>query len=343
MKRFLAGAGVASLCFAGTAAALEPLSPKDLNPPCQSVLSLQGAQGNQIRVLNAPDSALCPPFELQATFMAPPISADALLPMNVQIGAEFMVSGVNNSFINFFKRTDEPSFAVCNGIDTDGNECDGASEYVAAYAWFDNARGYEKKVPLEFLLPQFPSKVPEPTYLGLYKGKVPEDLPEGQYLLKFGNSQGGPAVAKINVVKELPGVGQELPDPPEVPQTPIGGILDDDTVIQPEGGNPPIVVGEKPVAAAIDGGGAINNVLPIVYVEKRGNKWAVLSQFGRNRDGLFSVRANLSGTSKKMRGACNWDAPEMVQCRTWLTQKGKWRLTWSAENEQVYARTVIVS
>ena len=332
MKRFLAGAGVASLCFAGTAAALEPLSPKnDLNPPCQSVLSLQGAQERQIRVLNAPDSAICPPFELQTTFMAPPIRGEALLPMNVQIGAEFMVSGVNNSFINFFKRTDEPVL-----------EDDPSDEYVAAYAWFDNARGYEKKVPLEFLAPQFPSKVPEPKYLGLYKGKVPEDLPEGQYLLRFGNSQGGPAVAKISVVKELPGVGQELPDPPEVPQTPIGGILDDDTVIQPEGGNPPIVVGKKPVAAAIDGGGAINNVLPIVYVEKRGNKWAVLSQFGRNRDGVFSVRANLSGTSKKMRGACNWDYPEMVQCRAWLTQRGKWRLTWSVDGERVYARTVIV-
>ena len=328
-----------ALCFAGTASALEPLTSGDLNPPCQSVLALQGAQGNQIRVLNAPDSALCPPFELQTTFMAPPISADALLPMNVQIGAEFMVSGVNNSFINFFKRTNEPSFELCDAGDLG---CLEAAEYVAAYAWFDNARGYEKKVPLEFLAPQFPSKVPEPKYLGLYKGKVPEDLPEGQYLLRFGNSQGGPAVAKINVVKELPGVGQELPDPPEVPQTPIGGILDDDTVIQPEGGNPPIVVGKKPVAAAIDGGGAINNVLPIVYVEKRGNKWAVLSQLGRNRDGVFSVRANLSGTSKKMRGACNWDYPEMVQCRAWLTQRGKWRLTWSVDGERVYARTVIV-
>ena len=113
-------------------------------------------------------------------------------------------------------------------------------------------------------------------------------------------------------------------------------------MIQPEGGNPPIVVGKKPVAAAIDGSGAINDVLPIVYVEKRGSKWAVLSQFGRCNDGLFSERANLSGTKKSMKGACDWDSPGVIQCRTWLTEKGKWRLTWSANGEQVYARTVVV-
>ena len=275
--------------------------------------------------------------------MSPEIPDSALLTINVQNGAEFTVSGVKNLFgLNFFKRMNEPSSGIEDGS---CEECaDGvASEYIAAYARFDNARGYEKSAPMEFLAPEWPEGDPNAKYLGLYKGKIPEDLPEGQYFLKFGNNQGGPSVAKINVFKELPGVGQELPVVPEVPQTPIDGILDDDTVIQPEGGNPPIVVGKKPVAAAIDGGGAINNVLPIVYVEKRGNKWAVLSQFGRNRDGVFSVRANLSGTSKKMRGACNWDAPEMVQCRAWLTQRGKWRLTWSAENEQVYARTVSVS
>ena len=308
-----------------------PVAPNETNPACQSVLAFQGSQAQrEVRVLNAAD-ALCPPFEKQATFMSPQEPTSVLLPMNVQLGAEFVVSGVRNLFgINFFKRTDEPS-------------SDAASQYIAGYVWFDNGKGYEASAPMDFLAPQWPENDANARYLGLYKGTIPESLPEGQYLLKFGNNKGGPAVAKINVVKELPGVGQELPDPPEVPQTPIGGILDDDTVIQPEGGNPPIVVGKKPVAAAIDGNAALNEVLPIVYVEQRGNKWAVLSQFGRNRDGLFSVRANLSGTAKKMRGACNWDAPNMVQCRTWLTEKGKWRITWSAENEQVYARTVIVS
>jgi hypothetical protein len=277
--------------------------------------------------------------------MSPPINDSALLTINVQNGAEFMVSGVKNHFgLNFFKRTGEPSFGVEDGsciTCADGV----ASEYVTGYVWFDNARGYETSAPMEFLAPEWPENADKPKYLGLYKGKIPEGLPEGQYFLKFGNSQGGPSVAKINVFKELPETGQGLPEvpvTPEVPQTPIDGILEDDTELQPGAGNPPIVVGKKPVAAAIDSSGAINDVLPIIYVEKRGGKWAVLSQFGRNRDGLFSVRANLSGTSKKMRGACNWDSPEMVQCRTWITQKGKWRLTWSADNEQVYARTVIV-
>ncbi len=318
-----------------------PVTAGDLNPACQSVLALQGLQGKQVRVLNAPDPALCPPFEKLASFMSPPISDSTLLTINVQNGAEFMVSGVKNLFgLNFFKRTNEPSFTLCDIGDID---CVEAAEYVAAYAWFDNARGYETSARMEFLAPKWPENDPGAKYLGLYKGKIPEGLPEGQYFLKFGNSQGGPRVAKINVFKELPETGQGLPEvpvAPEVPQTPIGGILDDDTVIQPEGGNPPIVVGKKPVAAAIDGSGAINDVLPIVYVEKRGSKWAVLSQFGRNRDGVFSVRANLSGTSKKMRGACNWDAPDMVQCRNWLTEKGKWRLTWSVDGDQVYARTV---
>ena len=152
--------------------------------------------------------------------------------------------------------------------------------------------------------------------------------------------------------------GQDLPENPDMPSpgdlesgqglpilppTPIGGLLDDDTVVRPEAGNPPIPVGKKPVAAAVDVPKECqNNALPIVYVEKRGSKWAVLSQFGRCKDGLFSVRANLSGTKKSMKGACDWDSPGVIQCRTWLTEKGKWRLTWSANGEQVYARTVVV-
>ena len=340
MKRITAAvAGLAVMYFAGTASALEPVSPAQLSPACQSVLAFQGSQGNEVRVLNAP-GVECPPFEQRATFMFPPIQDSALITMNVQPGAEFMVSGVKNIFgLNFFKRTSEPPEP------DEGSPSAKPARYVVGYAWFDNAGGYEKSAPMEFLAPEWPEGDPNAKYLGLYKGQVPEDLPEGQYFLKFGNNSGGPSVAKINVFKELPGVSQGLPEvpvAPEVPQTSIDGILDEDTVIQPEDGNPPIVVGKKPVAAAIDGNAAINDVLPIVYVEKRGNKWAVLSQFGRNRDGLFSVRANLSGTSKKMRGACDWDAPDMVQCRNWLTEKGKWRVTWSVDGEQVYARTVIV-
>ncbi len=337
-----------ALCFAGTASALMPVGPGDLSPACQSVLAFQGPQGNQVSVLNAPDPVLCPPFEKRESFMSPPITDSTLLTINVQNGAEFMVSGVKNLFgLNFFKRTNEPSFdiQVCPPAAGSCADPDTAIEYVVGYMWFDNARGYETSASMEFLAPEWPENADNPKYLGLYKGKIPEGLPEGQYFLKFGNSQGGPRVAKINVFKELPETGQGLPEvpvTPEVPQTPIDGILEDNTELQPEAGNPPIVVYGQPVAAAIDGSGAINDVLPIIYTEKRGSKWAVLSQFGRNRDGLFSVRANLSGTSKKMRGACNWDASDMVQCRTWLTQRGKWRLTWSVDGENVYARTVIV-
>ena len=61
-----------------------PVTAGDLNPACQSVLALQGPQGNQVRVLNAPDPALCPPFEKLASFMSPPISDSTLLTINVQ-------------------------------------------------------------------------------------------------------------------------------------------------------------------------------------------------------------------------------------------------------------------
>jgi len=333
---------VVSLCFAGSASALMPVSPAQLSPPCQSILAVQGPSGIEIRVLNAPSDVDCRPFEKFWTFQSPPITDTVLSTYNAEPGAEFLVSGVQNIFgLDFFKRTSEPSFGISTGHLDPILE---ASKYVTGYVWFDNARGYERSVEMEFLAEEWPDT--NPKYTGLYKGKIPEDLPPDQYLLKFGNNSGGPAVAKLVVHTELPETDNSLPELPqtegELPETPAGGILDENTVIQPEGGNPPIVVGKKPVAAAVDGGATLNKVVPIVYVEKRGKKWAVLSQFGRNRDGVFSVKANLSGTSISRRGACSWDSPDMVQCRAWLTQKGKWRLTWKVDNDKVYARTVVV-
>lgn len=182
------------------------------------------------------------------------------------------------------------------------------------------------------------------------------ELPENPLLPAPPDLESGQELPDSGPLPDEPGSGSggtpapEVDEPTILPPTPIGGLLDEDTVVRPEAGNPPISVGKKPVAAAADlPKECQNNALPIVYVEKRGSKWAVLSQFGRCNDGLFAVRANLSGTKKSVKGACDWDSPGAIQCRTWLTEKGKWRLTWSADRvdfkgwyKKTYARTVVI-
>ena len=56
--------------------------------------------------------------------------------------------------------------------------------------------------------------------------------------------------------------------------------------------------------------------------------------------GNYTLKANLSGTSHKMKGACRWDGAE-AECRVYLNRKGNWRLTWTA-GDKTTARTVKV-
>ena len=56
--------------------------------------------------------------------------------------------------------------------------------------------------------------------------------------------------------------------------------------------------------------------------------------------GIYALKANLSGTSHKMKGACRWDGGDS-ECRVYLNRRGKWRLTWTA-GEKTTARTVVV-
>jgi len=56
--------------------------------------------------------------------------------------------------------------------------------------------------------------------------------------------------------------------------------------------------------------------------------------------GVYTLKANLSGTAHKMKGACRWDGDES-ECRVYLNKKGKWRLTWDA-GDRTTARTVTV-
>ena len=56
--------------------------------------------------------------------------------------------------------------------------------------------------------------------------------------------------------------------------------------------------------------------------------------------GIYALKANLSGTTHKMKGACRWDGDDS-ECRVYLNRKGNWRLTWTA-GDKTTARTVRV-
>ena len=53
-----------------------------------------------------------------------------------------------------------------------------------------------------------------------------------------------------------------------------------------------------------------------------------------NQPALYQLRANLSGSSTKVIGACRWDSTEVWQCRAFpRNARGKWRLTFQAVDE----------
>ena len=53
-----------------------------------------------------------------------------------------------------------------------------------------------------------------------------------------------------------------------------------------------------------------------------------------NQPALYQLRANLSGSSTKVIGACRWDSTEVWQCRAFpRNARGEWRLTFQAVDE----------
>ena len=162
------------------------------------------------------------------------------------------------------------------------------------------------------------------------------------YLAQIGDGMEWVTILRIRFQDEVPEPEPEIPSPlPEIIENAEEGDLEVITEL-----SAPLPVAKKGAAVAFAGPTCPDRseVRPTILAERRGNKVAALSEFPRcNPYTSFQVKANLSGTKKSMKGACIWDVPGQMQCRTWLTEKGKWRITWSAENEQVYAWTVSVS
>lgn len=140
------------------------------------------------------------------------------------------------------------------------------------------------------------------------------------------------------------GVGNEIPDvPPLVPPPDVPAVIDGDhSVIMPDLGVTPKNEDGQPVMA----GAAPWKPNANGWCEWRGSKVACVSEMDPlpEADDLYTLKANLSGSSKSQQGACRWTTTK-PQCRVWLTQPGKWRLTWSGSNNGKMvsgARTVIV-
>ena len=140
------------------------------------------------------------------------------------------------------------------------------------------------------------------------------------------------------------GVGNAIPDlPPLVPPPDVPAVIDEgNSVIMPDLGVTPKNENGQPVMVA----SAPWKPNATGWCEWRGNKVACVSEMDAlpEADDLYTLRANLSGTSKVRQGACRWTTTK-PQCRVWLTQPGKWRLTWSGSNAGKMvsgARTVIV-
>ena len=137
----------------------------------------------------------------------------------------------------------------------------------------------------------------------------------------------------------------ELPDPPLVPPPDVPAVIDGEhSVIMPELGVTPEYEDGKPVTVPATGARWKSDADG--YCEWRKKKVACVSQMNPLPEAtdLYTLKANLSGTSVSRKGACRW-TDSKPQCRVWLTQKGTWRLTWGGENAGKVvtgARTVIV-
>ena len=245
-----------------------------------------------------------------------------------------VLSGSANWYLRgyrFFRRTYEPGLSDC---------------FNAKSRWVREDTGDAVVVPMVQLACNEVNNQDDPTF-GRYTFTPPQTKPawfdeSKSYLVQIGNGTEWVTIIRVRF--------REVPEPepePEIP-SPLPEIIENaeegdlEVITNPSAPLP--VSGGAPAAFAGPTCPDRSEVRPMILAERRGNKVAALSEFPRCQPYTsFQVKANLSGTNKSMKGACIWDVPGQLQCRTWLTEKGKWRITWSAENEQVYARTVIVS
>jgi len=137
--------------------------------------------------------------------------------------------------------------------------------------------------------------------------------------------------------------------PPLVPPPDVPAVIDEDnSVIMPDLGVTPKNEDGQPVMIPATASAPAAPWKPNAtgWCEWRGNKVACVSEMDPlpEATGNYTLKANLSGTSISRKGACQWTTTK-PQCRVWLTQPGKWRLTWSGENAGKMVsgqRTVIV-
>lgn len=157
----------------------------------------------------------------------------------------------------------------------------------------------------------------------------------GSYTLMIGSDQAKYPIANLRVMRSF-GESDVEPAPPGTPDA----ILPDDPTMISNDQTPAPVTRDKPVYFSIpatDNGKSARGAC-----EWRGKKVACVTETSpvAGFTGTYTLKANLSGTKKKMKGACQWTDTN-PQCRVWLTEKGSWRLTWGA-GEKSFARTVVV-
>jgi len=137
--------------------------------------------------------------------------------------------------------------------------------------------------------------------------------------------------------------------PPLVPPPDVPAVIDEDnSVIMPDLGVTPKNEDGQPVMIPATASAPAAPWKPNAtgWCEWRGNKVACVSEMDPlpEATGNYTLKANLSGTSISRKGACRWTTTK-PQCRVWLTQPGKWRLTWNGSNAGKMvsgARTVVV-
>ena len=161
-------------------------------------------------------------------------------------------------------------------------------------------------------------------------------LRDGKYLI--GGDFTNPGYARV---ARLEGQMAELPEVPEdvLPENPV--IIDntDKPIGLPN--DRPVYFPIAPLAPATPGWdpnarGACKRSETNKKLAKCVSGMTKLPDF----TGIYALKANLSGTKHKMKGACRWDGGDS-ECRVYLNRRGKWRLTWTA-GEKTTARTVVV-
>ena len=181
---------------------------------------------------------------------------------------------------------------------------------------------------------------------------VVEDLPRNAeqmqwYDVAYGNGMYvavayGPTSAVGRTMRK--GKVAELPEVPEdvLPENPV--IIDntDEPIVLPGGpSGKPVYFPISPLAPATptwdpNARGACERSDTNTKLAKCVSGMTKLPDF----TGIYALKANLSGTTHKMKGACRWDGDDS-ECRVYLNRKGNWRLTWTA-GDKTTARTVKV-